>query len=130
MEVELKLTRIYQPDCTVGVINHKSGFRCMTLELPWLNNTKGKSCIPSGTYECFKRVSNKNGHVFELKNVTSRTYIQCHAANHTRQLEGCIAVGSSLTDFDNDNIIDVSNSKKTHDKLMSLLPDTFLMVIE
>lgn len=129
MNVKLTVSRIYQHDCTVGVMNIGDEFRCMTLELPWKDNATSVSCIPTGVYECFKRVSGKNGNVFELKNVVNRSYIQCHAGNYTSQIEGCILVGDSLRDINNDGIIDVTNSKTTLNKVLSLLPDTFIMEI-
>lgn len=130
MDIEISISRIYQPDCTLGIMNHRSGFRCCSLELPWLNNQKNISCVPAGIYECFKRHSNNNGDVFELRNVINRTFIQCHSANFTRQIKGCIIVGDSFTDIDKDGILDVTNSKTTHKKLMSLLPEKFLLEIK
>ena len=129
MDIELAIRRIYQEDCTIGVMRHKNGFRCMTLELPWLHNQASVSCIPEGLYWCFKRHSKKNGHVFELENVVNRTFIQCHAANYTRQIEGCIAVGDSIKDIDRDGILDVTNSVDTHKRLMCILPYRFVLEI-
>lgn len=130
MTPEVIINRIYQHDCTVGIMNVGGQFRCMTLELPWKENQSSISCIPAGTYECFKRVSGKNGNVFELKNVVSRSYIQCHSGNYTSQIEGCILVGDSLKDINNDGIIDVTNSKATLNKVLSLLPDMFVLEIK
>ena len=130
MKIEATINRIYQKDCTIGILNHVSGWRCMTLELPWKDNKKDISCVYPGIYLCEKRHSNKNGDVFELKNVINREYIQCHSANFTKQILGCIAVGDSIKDIDKDGILDVANSKKTHNKLMSLLPKVFLLEIK
>ena len=130
MKIEATINRIYQDDCTVGVLNHSSGFRCMTLELPWMDNKPNISCIPHGVYECEKRYSPKNGDVFQLRNVIDRTYIQCHTGNYTSQIQGCILVGDTIKDINKDGILDVANSKKTHNHLMSLLPKIFLMEIK
>ena len=130
MKIELTINRIYQNDCTVGILNHASGFRCNTLELPYLDNKTGVSCVPAGVYECFKRVSGKNGEVFELRNVVGRSYIQCHAGNYTSQIEGCILVGDSLADINKDGTPDVTNSKNTLSKLLSILPSEFIMEIK
>lgn len=124
----LTINRWHQPDCTLGRLSVGS-FRCFTLELPWLDNQRGKSCVPVGTYKAFKRNSPKNGPVFELVNVPNRTNIQCHSGNYTRQIEGCILVGSSITFLDGDNVPDVANSKDTLAKLLALLPDEFEVTI-
>ena len=127
--MRLLIDRIYQPDCTVGLLNCDS-FRCFTLELPWGMNKKNFSCIPEGTYEAFKYESPKNGSVIMLKNVVGRSGIQIHAGNYTSQIEGCILVGDSLKDINADGVIDVTNSKATLNKLLDLLPDTFEVVIK
>lgn len=127
----LNIKRWYHKDCTIGRLALSGGaFQCFTLELPWKENERGISCIPAGTYEAFKRVSPKNGLVYELVNVKDRTNIQGHSGNYTRQIEGCILHGSSVTFLDADSIPDVANSKETLAKLLSLLPDKFKVVIE
>ncbi len=118
----IKISRIYQDDCTVGVLTY-NGFRCFTLELPDKENQPNVSCIPAGTYQAFKRNSPKNGNVIELKHVLNRTNIQVHSGNYTSQILGCILVGDSLKDINRDGIIDVTNSKVTLGKLLELLPD-------
>lgn len=125
----IKINRWYHHDCTLGRLTVGS-FQCFTLELPWLENQRGISCIPRGTYRAVKRNSPKNGAVFELRNVPQRSNIQCHAGNYTRQIEGCILVGSSITFLDGDKIPDVANSKQTLDKLLALLPDEFEVTLE
>jgi hypothetical protein len=119
------IKRWYHNDCTLGRLSLPGGFQCFTLELPWLENESNVSCIPKGTYRAFKRVSSRNGNVFELRNVPQRTSIQCHSGNYTRQIQGCILVGSSITFLDSDTIPDVANSKQTLDKLLALLPNEF-----
>ncbi len=130
MKIELTISRIYQNDCTVGILNHTSGFRCYTLELPYLDNKTSVSCVPAGVYECFKRVSSKNGEVFELRNVVGRSYIQCHSGNYTSQIEGCILVGDSLADINKDGTPDVTNSKNTLSKLLGILPSEFILEVK
>ncbi len=122
----LTIKRWYHNDCTVGRLTLSgSAFQCFTLELPWLENESNVSCIPKGTYKAFKRTSQRNGSVFELRNVQQRSSIQCHSGNYTRQIQGCILVGSSVTFLDADTIPDVTNSKDTLAKLLALLPDEF-----
>ena len=117
--LHIQVRRIYQPDCTIGVLTTNTGLRLFTLELPWIDNKKNISCIPSGDYDAFTRKSDKNGWVIELKNVPFRKFIQIHSANYTSQIKGCIAVGSSLGDINNDGVIDVANSKSSMSKLLA-----------
>ncbi len=125
----LNIKRWYHKDCTLGRLS-VGGFQCFTLELPWLENQRGVSCIPRGTYKAFKRNSPKNGLVVEFRNVPDRSNIQIHSGNYTRQIEGCVLVGSSIAFLDGDSIPDVANSKATLDKLLALLPDEFEVTIE
>lgn len=120
----LTIKRWYHKDCTLGRLS-VGNFQCFTLELPDLDNASNISCIPAGTYKAFKRQSPKNGLVVELKAVPKRQFIQIHRGNYTRQIEGCILVGSSIAFLDNDQIPDVTNSGVTMDKLLTLLPDEF-----
>ena len=79
-----------------------NGLYWHTLELPYKNNQKNISSIPSGEYKCetrysphFKRVT------FHLKNVEGRSYVLIHGANFAgdtekgwqSHLNGCIALG-------------------------------------
>lgn len=123
----ISIDRWYNHDCTIGRLKIDD-FQCFTLELPDKNNLPDVSCIPRGRYEYYKRKSPKNGDVLELRNVLDRTYIQVHAGNYTRQIQGCILVGESIKFLDNDDIPDVTNSKNTLKKLLSRVDD--LGVIE
>lgn len=127
--MKLTINRIYQNDCTVGVLNYGE-FRCLTLELADLNNTPNISCIPCGTYHCEKVVSGKFGDCVAITNVPGRTLIRIHPGNYTRQIQGCVLVGDSIKDIDKDGILDVTNSKATFKKLMRELPDNFTLVIK
>jgi len=124
----LKLKTIKQNDCTVGVLTFGT-FRCLTLELPDLDNQQDISCIPHGLYQCEKYHSNTHGWCVAIHDVLDRTFIRIHAGNFTRQILGCILVGSSITDIDGDGILDVSNSGNTMKKLMAILPDKFELEI-
>lgn len=122
----LDITRQYHGNCTVGTAIF-GGFSCHTLELPWVNNTVKISCIPWGIYNCKKIISPSLGECFEINNVENRTFIRGHVGNYTSQIQGCILFGDSLVDFNDDGITDVTNSRKTFNKLMKLLPDEFLL---
>ena len=125
------LKTIKQPDCTLGVMTVEgSDFRCFTLELPDKGNASDVSCIPAGTYEYFKRVSNANGNVIELRNVVGRKYVQVHVGNYTSDILGCILVGKTIADINADGIPDVTSSGNTMKKLLTTLDDEGTITIE
>ena len=85
-----------------------------TLELPWKDNKKEVSCIPSGFYTNVKQFSS-TGHLgkwLEIPNIPGRDNIRFHRGNYPKDTEGCILVGeySPLPDY-------IKNSKKTMDAL-------------
>lgn len=84
-----------------------------SLELPWKDNERSVSCIPKGTYEVITTYSNRfKKDMWLLKDVEGRSGIRIHSANYSRQLQGCIALGSSVVDMDGDNTLDITDSKK------------------
>lgn len=110
------LRRASTGDCgTFGELE-LDGWRCVTLELPWRENARGKSCVPAGTY-LFKIVdSPKHGRVYQeyddpktarKEDVPGRDYVQIHPANlagdiekgYVSQLRGCIALGQHVVVF-------------------------------
>ena len=105
-------------------------FKFVTLELPWKNNQRRISCIPPGTYKGVKRTSPKYGLHVHILDVPGRDLILMHNANYVTQLEGCVAVGEAIKDINADGTLDVTNSVKTLKKLVSLLPDSFTIIIE
>lgn len=76
-----------------------------TLELPWVNNEKGKSCIPAGIYTLVPFNSPKHKMwVWKFLNTSPREDIEMHVANYAcdcvvntvqkhSELLGCIAPG-------------------------------------
>ena len=122
-EHEVFIDRWQNPSCVAGRLTYRD-FECFTLELPNLGNQQNISCIPDGRYRAKKRFSpGKQQMVVEYTYVPNRTYIQIHPANFTRQLLGCQAVGDSIKFVNGDDILDVTNSGPTFDKLMSVLPE-------
>ena len=121
----IKIQRAYFEDCTIGRGSYKD-FNFCVLELPDYDNKRNISCIPEGVYKAKKRISPGKGYeVIEFINVPNRTYIQVHYGNYTKQLLGCQLYGDGLKYLDNDDIIDVTSSKKTLKKLLKMLPDEF-----
>ncbi len=100
-------------------------FSCKTLELPWLNNQRLISCIPTGTFSVVKRTSEKYGTHFQLLNVPDRSMILIHSGNYYSQTQGCILIGSSYQDINQDNVRDIIESKNTLVKLYAMMPDKF-----
>lgn len=125
----INIQRFYQHDCTLGRLS-LGDFQCFTLELPDLDNQQNISCIPAGTYKAKKYNSPSKGLCLLLEGVPNRTYIEVHSGNFTRQIQGCILVGDSIKFIDNDSIPDVSNSKATLNKLLSLLPNETTITLE
>ena len=107
---------------TMGIMRINN-LRFFTLELPWLDNQKNISCIPTGEYNYIKRVSPGKGYeVIELVDVPDRAYIQIHLGNYMRQIEGCILPGTGLKDIDRDGVIDVTNSEEAFNQIMNHAP--------
>lgn len=75
-----------------------------TVELPWRNNARQRSCIPVGSYPCSIVNSPRFGRVYGVANVPGRSHILIHSANVAgdvdmgwdSQLHGCIAPAERL----------------------------------
>lgn len=93
-----------------------------TIELPWKNNAKRISCIPTGTYTVKRRWSKKLGHHFHLTDVPNRELILIHVGNYNEQTQGCILVGNDFKDINNDNVIDITESRSATFELLRKLP--------
>lgn len=127
--MELTLTRNYMGGMgTFGRISHNGKLVCATVERPWLNNEPCVSCIPEGTYQLEQYDSPKFGPCYALVaeelGVTLyppalRTGILIHPANHSDQLQGCIAPGTEY------GVVNgrwaVISSRSAFNKLMDLL---------
>lgn len=111
-------------DGTFGQLEMGGVILCMTAELPWKDNKKGESCIPPGTYQAVKRISQKYGHHWHIQKVPNRTYILIHNANYPRDLQGCIGVGKNYM-IGGKQTIGVTESRNTMNYLRQVLPDSF-----
>lgn len=118
---------------TTGVFSllDESGFlfNCFSLELPHKRNQTSISRIPSGRYLCKKRHSKKYGWHYILDNVPNRSYILIHFGNYNRDTKGCILLGKDLIDINGDGKLDVTSSRKTMEKLLSIASESFYMDI-
>lgn len=98
------------------------GFTCKTLERPDLNNQRNISCIPKGEYICKYTFSPKfMKYTYEVQNVPNRSSIRIHSGNYFFDIQGCILLGSALSDINKDGSKDVINSRITVNKLEQLL---------
>lgn len=128
-KLSLKITgRSHHDDCTLGRLSYGE-YQCFTLELPWVGNQVRISCIPPGAYEGRKIISPSLGECIDILNVPGRTYIRIHRGNFTRQILGCILVGTSIQFIDGDSIPDVGASTKAFTGLMNALPDSFMIEV-
>lgn len=80
-----------------------AGFISHTLELPWVSNENGISCIPPGIYSCQYTMSPRyKRRMYCVTNVEGRSGIRIHSANFAgavskgfrSDLLGCIALGT------------------------------------
>jgi len=77
------------------------GFSCKTLELPWRDNRRQRSCVPPGTYRCKQVHSPKFGLVYTLTGTEPRSNVLIHSGNFAGDVEmglkthvqGCILLG-------------------------------------
>lgn len=108
-------------------------FEFKTLELPELGNQHNISCIPEGKYEVHKIFSPRRGSCFQVMEVPDRTAILIHIGNYATgkkiDTQGCILVGSSFKDMNEDGEIDVIESTITMTKLLSILPGSFNLYV-
>lgn len=82
-------------ECVLGVLELDNKEICKTLELPWRDNQKGISCIPTGEYKLSPYPSSRFGEVYIVNDVPNRTGILIHTGNTADDIEGCILVGDS-----------------------------------
>jgi len=135
-QVNIILKRRYIREQTLGdaslSIDGKVVLSFKTLELPWLNNKSQVSCIPEGTYKVVTRTSDKYKRHLHIQDVKNRSYILIHPANYAgsknpktgkSDLLGCLAVGKTHNDLNNDGIKDITHSISTMNEIMSLIKD-------
>ncbi len=129
--LRLKQSPIEDPKQTEGVLYLRDNegtllFECVTLELPWLDNKRRISCIPSGKYPARFRSAeespSRNYDHVHIYNVTNRSYILVHSGNYNWHVQGCVLVGKEHRDINKDGLLDVTNSKATMKALMKHIP--------
>lgn len=97
----MKAQLVRQPSTDQGTFSALSfgGNVIRSIELPWRDNMRQRSCIPVGTYLCELVNSPRFGRVYGVRDVPQRSHVLIHAANLAgdidmgwdTQLHGCIA---------------------------------------
>lgn len=96
--MQIVLKRVYSPYGVNGELYVKHRLLCNSIELPWLDNQVGKSCIPEGEYTLKLRYSSRFKWHLHLLDVPDRELILIHPANDAlKELLGCIAPVSALS---------------------------------
>ncbi len=75
------------------------GHKFYTIERPWLNNLRNKSCIPAGNYTAHylpRSGSGKYRKVYHLLPVENRSGILIHTGNLVQHSLGCLIIGSKF----------------------------------
>lgn len=137
MSVRIELRRFaYTPMGTFGNLFVDGVDFGFTVELPWKDNERNKSCIPEGTYPFRLRKSNKvkkithgrheNG--YQICDVPGRTWIMFHPGNTMDDFDGCFGPGDTLGGLtgrkSKKHLWAVLNSQATFNKVMArLLPE-------
>lgn len=104
-------------------------FKCAILELPDRNNKNRISRICSGVYQCVLRWSRTYAWHYHIKNVEGRSLILIHFGNYYWQTEGCLLAGNDFKDINKDGYRDVTNSRKTMQRLLKVAPKEFELLI-
>jgi len=117
---------------TLGELRSFDGkFGCDTLELPWKDNARNISCIPTGNYICKKKWTLKFGSVYEVQDVKNRTGIYLHKGNYFFNVQGCIMLGSLPKDINGDDELDIQNSTLITNAFAKYLENKdFILVIK
>lgn len=107
-----------------AVINEKKEIiqTGVTLELPYLNNQRNISAIPTGTYRASLLRHVRLGKTIYIHSVVGRTGIFIHTGNYVDEIRGCILAGNYVS---SNEVVSVLNSKDTLSKLNKNLNDNF-----
>lgn len=107
---------------TVGILHYRQ-FSAYTIELPWLHNRVGESCIPPAAYKAIRHESPRHGPSLWIKGVPGRSEILMHVANGPHELDGCIGVGNAYGWWPEYDEMAVWNSADTLAELLARVSD-------
>jgi len=100
-----------------------------SLELPWLGNVQGVSCIPAGRYRLVPRSTQKRGNHLLVEGVPGREWILIHRGNYPSEIRGCILVGREHIDINGDKIPDVSGSRSALGQLVQMITEPAELIV-
>ena len=113
--------------CVFSGLKHEATFS--TLELPFRNNEKSKSCILSAFYQVEPRTSPKYGKHLLVLGTSPREMILLHSGNYPGDTEGCILIGTDFGDIDKDGKLEITSSRQAMRRLVELVTDTAELII-
>ena len=133
MKIKGLLSRRYSNSQTTGHLvicnQDEKIFECETLELPYNGNKRNISCIPLGDYKVIPHMSPTFGKCFKVLDVPGRSDILIHPGNYYTDIKGCIAIGATFKDINNDSLKDVILSKPTIENMVNVVTEEFLLMI-
>lgn len=108
----IELRRLsYTPKGTPGAVMYGGRVITLSLELPWKDNERNISCIPTGIYACEWNGHRSNNPSFRVLDVYDRTGILIHSGNMVTHSQGCILLGTSFQkNFDKNPDFFIENS--------------------
>lgn len=123
------LDRFYQSDVqTRGILSAEVGGEertAFTLELPWKDNQRRVSRIPSGQYRLEPRPAEHSGSFgydhFIVRGVPGRDYILFHQGAFHTHTAGCVLVGLDFQDVNGDGHPDLLHTEKALSRLRRLI---------
>lgn len=140
MNLKVELQRIVgdtkQTTGTLSVLNDQNIpiFISVCIERGYRNNQRNISNVPSGIYDLVFEYSPKfKTNLWELKGVPGRSECKIHSSNYWYQLNGCISVGSYLTNLNKDSYLDLAASKRALNdfhRVMSGIDKTTIQIID
>lgn len=118
---------------TLGVFSYYNGENIISftsLELPWKDNQQDISCIPKGVYNIITTYSPKyKRNMWLVRDVEGRSGVRIHSANYFYDIEGCIALGAEFKDLNQDNELDITESRKSVKQAETDLGEAFTLTI-
>jgi hypothetical protein len=88
--MELTLNRTYFSRAVLGELFKGAKPICQTMELPWLGDDDGESCIPEGRYRLKPRFTNEEGWHLEVGPIPNRPRVIIHALGKAEHHPGSI----------------------------------------
>jgi|SRR5690625_3420359 len=127
---------IIKPLITDYECKDKTVFSCKTLELPWRDNKRNTSRIPTGTYSAIRHISPNFGKSIWIRGVLNRSEILIHVGNFVGNTNpntgrsdsiGCVLVGKRLRKVGKHK--NLTDSRTTINKIYDLCDDELTVEI-